>query len=404
MSSTLSRTQVVWAVGFGQMLAWGSSYYLLAVLAGPMARGLDIPPLWVYLMFSAALLVSAALGPYAGGRVDRKGGRQVLMFSNGLFAVSHLTLASAQGPWTLALGWLLLGAAMPFGLYDAAFATLVRLYRQDARKSIVGVTLIAGFASSVAWPISALLEHHGGWRVACVMWAALHLTMGLGIHTFFLPKGVPPPAPPPVSTDEGLLEAALEKPAAPPTAAASPLTFWILAGTFTCSGFVFAAFAAHLPRVLETIGCTPAHAVAAASLVGVAQVGGRLLEAGYLHRLHPLYSVRFAMSLHPVATLLLALIGAPFAVLFTILHGIGVGLITILKGTLPLALFGAQGFGRRAGLLEAPSKVAQALAPVVFGLALEQWGGGALALSGGIAFIGLCGVLYLHRSAAQHGT
>ena len=389
-----SRRRSVIAVGLGQLLAWASSYYLLAILARPMAEGLGIAPVMVYLMFSAALLLAALLGPTVGGLIDRRGGRSVLQLSNLVFAAGHATLALAQGPYTLAIGWLLIGVAMPMGLYDAAFSTLVSLYRNEARRSIVGVTLLGGFASSLSWPLTAALEAHFGWRAACASWALLHLTIGLAIHTWMLPR-VPPMALHP------------QEPAVEPTQAAVPAvaTMWILAGIFTCSGFVFASMATHLPRVLQAVGCTPAAAVAAASLIGVSQVAGRLAEAGFLNRLHPLATARLSTALHPLGVLLIGVFGAPFAAIFTVMHGVGIGLMTIIKGTLPLALFGAAGFGRRSGLLEAPSRVAQAIAPVLFGLCLDRYGAQALWLSGGVAFCGLLGVLYLGlgpRRIASH--
>jgi MFS family permease len=378
-----SRTRTVVTVGLGQLLAWGSSYYLVAILGPPMAASLGLPNVAVFAMFAGALVVAALLGPYAGHRVDRFGGRRVLLLSNGLFATALLTLAAAQSVPMLTLGWLLLGAAMPFGLYDAAFATLVALFREQARRSIVGVTLIAGFASSVSWPLSAFLEHQYGWRAACAAWALLHLSVGAGLHYFLLDET--PPAPHPMPAD----------PAAPTVALPPRPTLILLAAIFAASGFVFAAMAAHLPRVLEAAGCTPAAAVFAASLVGVFQVMGRLAEVGYLGRLHPLVSARVSMALHPLGALLLAVFGAPAAVLFTALHGAGIGLMTIVKGTLPLALFGPAGFGRRAGWLEAPSRVMQAAAPVVFALWLEQFGAGVLWISGGLVAAALLGVLAL---------
>src|SRR6185312_3581540 len=129
--------------------------YLLAIIARPMALGLGLSPVWIYAAFSAALLLAALLSPWVGGRIDRHGGGKVLLCSNAVFAAGLTTLALAQGPVSMIAGWLLIGAAMPMGLYDAAFSTLVSLYRLDARRSIVGVTLIAGFASSVSWPLSA---------------------------------------------------------------------------------------------------------------------------------------------------------------------------------------------------------------------------------------------------------
>lgn len=380
--STHERRRIVIAIGLAQLLAWASSYYLLAIIAAPMAAGLGLPKVAVFASFSLALLIGAALGPAVGARIDRYGGRAVLLASNGVFALGLAVLALAQGPITLVLGWLLIGAAMPMGLYDAAFSTLVGLYRAEARMSIVGVTLIAGFASTVGWPLSAAVEAHYGWRATCALWAVLHLLVGATIHYRLVPRTRPEPIA--VATADAAAIAG-----APPSAT----VLWLLAGVFTCSGFVFASMAAHLPRVLEAAGCTPAAAVAAAALVGASQVAARLADAGFLSRLHPLVSAHVSSALHPLGALLLAVFGAPFAAVFTVLHGAGIGLMTIVKGTLPLALFGAAGFGRRAGLLEAPSRVAQATAPVVFGLWLDRYGAGVLWISGGIAFAGFAGVL-----------
>lgn len=374
--------RVVVAVGLGQLLAWGSSYYLLAIVARPMAATLNLPAVWVYGCFSAALLVAALLGPWSGARIDRHGGRRILLASNLLFALSLLLLATAQGPYTLLLGWIAMGVAMPMGLYDAAFSTVVALYGAQARRAIVGVTLVAGFASTVSWPLTAAIEAHAGWRLACATWALLHLTVGLGLHAGLVPRGARSPA----------LHAGAVVDAPPP---ASRRTLWTLAGVFTASGFAFAAMAAHLPRLLEAAGCTPALAVAAASLVGVAQVAARVAEAGWLTRLHPLMTARLCTALHPLGAVLLAVFGAPAAFVFSVLHGAGMGLMTIVKGTLPLALFGAAGFGRRAGLLEAPSRIVQALTPMLFGVWLDRWGAAAVWICAGIAALGWIGAMRL---------
>lgn len=378
-----SRSKTVASIGFGQMLAWGSSYYLAAILAPVMARHFGLPTVAVFAMFSAALLVSAALGPWAGQRVDRLGGRRVLQHSNVMFAIAHVTLAFAQGPVTLALGWLLLGAAMPFGLYDAAFGTLVRLYREDARRSIVAVTLIAGFASSVAWPLTHFVEVQSSWRTACALWALLHLTVGLALHRYGVPN---------------VIAAASHAPSgAAPVVALQPKVMWLLAAIFAATGFVFAALAAHLPRVLEAAGATTTAAIAAASLVGAFQVGGRVLDAVWLKRLHPFTSAKLSTILHPIGAVLLLVLGAPLVALFTALHGAGVGLMTIVKGTLPLALFGPAGFGQRAGLLEAPSRVMQAVAPVLFSLLLDGLGGQVVWITAGLSLAAFLGLWWVQR-------
>lgn len=385
--------RLTFALGTAQLLAWGSSYYLLASIGRPMALDLGLPPGWVYASFSAALLVGAALGPRVGRLIDQRGGRPVLLASNLAFALALLVLGLAPNGPLLTLGWLLLGAAMPLGLYDAAFATMVRLRGTDARSGIVGITLIAGFASSVSWPVSALIESQFGWRMVCVFWAVMHLTLGLLIHARWVPhyRPVPRQTPPPHAAT------------APPPAVHRPALLWLLAAGFTASGFVFASMATHLPQLPIASGVLPAAAVAAASLVGIAQVVARLIEAGFLRHFHPLVSAWLASSLHPLGAAVLLVLGAPVAALFAVLHGAGIGLMTIVKGTLPLALFGQEGFGHRAGWLEAPSRVAQASAPLLFGLALERFGGGALWISFVVALIALV-CLLIAGGMARTGT
>ena len=379
----MSQRQVTVLLGFGQLLAWGSSFYLLAILAEPMAAGLALPRVWVYLCFSASLVMAAVLGPLGGQLIDRHGGRPVLMAGNVVFALALLLMSQAQGGASLMLGWLLLGVAMPLGLYDAGFATAVRLFGAQARRSIVGITLIAGFASSVSWPLTHWLEQRWDWRVACQVWAVLHLTAGLALHAR-LPR---------VEVQSAVSPHAASESAAAGTASRRDL--WLLAAVFACGGFVFASLAAHLPRVLEAVGCTPAMAVAAASIVGAAQVAARLAEAGYLGRLPPMISAWVASALHPLAVCVLLLFGPPAAFVFAALHGAGVGLMTIVKGTLPLHLFGAAGFGRRAGILEGPSRVIQAASPVAFGVLLDRIGGDVIWVTGAVSLVALAGLRLL---------
>jgi MFS family permease len=172
---TVSRTwPLVMRLGTAQTLAWGSTYYLPALLARPMADGLGLPISQIWIAFTVALLASAALGPFAGRAIDRWGGRPVLMGTSVLFALGLASLSQVQGSTSLMLAWLLIGTAMGSGLYEAAFSALVRLQGTHARAAITGITLIAGFASTVGWPLTALLEAEFGWRGACLAWAGLH--------------------------------------------------------------------------------------------------------------------------------------------------------------------------------------------------------------------------------------
>jgi MFS family permease len=159
-----SRALVVGALGLAQTLAWGSSYYLPAILAGPIGDGVGVPRSWVFGALSSALLIAAFAGPAVGRIVDRRGGRGVLVLSNIVLAAGLVALAAANGPVLLFAAWAVLGVGMALGLYDTAFAALSALYGRDARGPITGITLIAGFASTVSWPLTTLLNGLLGWR------------------------------------------------------------------------------------------------------------------------------------------------------------------------------------------------------------------------------------------------
>jgi len=386
------RLRSVAVLGTAQTLAWASSYYLPAMLAVPMARDLGVSVPTVFAAFSAALIVSALLGPYAGRAIDRWGGRPVLSATNLVFAVGLAALSAASGPVSLFAAWIVLGVAMGSGLYEAAFAALVRLYGRSSRDSITGITLIAGFASTLGWPLSTLLEAQFGWRGACLAWAALHLLIGLPLNAL-LPKA--PPAESPVQQTGATAQT--QRDAEPPHTGRVAI---LLAFVFAATWFVSTAMAAHLPRLLQAGGATLAAAVAAGALVGPAQVGARMLEYGVLRRLHPLLSARLATLMHPLGALVLTLLGAPAAAAFTILHGAGNGIMTIAKGTLPLVLFGPHGYGERQGILMVPARVAQAFAPWLFGLCLDRWGTGALWLSASLGFAAFAALMLLPRGTA----
>ncbi|MBK9348477.1 MAG: MFS transporter [Burkholderiales bacterium] len=380
-------------LGTAQTLAWASSYYLPAMLATSMAADLGVSVATIFAAFSFSLVVSAVFGRWAGRLIDQSGGRPVLMGTNLLFATGLLALSLAQGPALLFLSWGLIGVAMAAGLYDAAFATLVRLYGNGARSTITGITLIAGFASTVGWPLTAWLEHEFGWRGACLGWAGLHVLLGLPLNASLPRHGEAPGA--------SLL------PSLSPQVESAPVamdTFWptvLLSTVFAVTWFTSTAMAAHLPSLLQAHGLTLAAALALAALVGPAQVAARLLEFGFLRTVHPLLSAQLATAMHPVGAVLLMVWGGPAALVFTVFHGAGNGILTIAKGTLPLAIFGPQGYGARQGVLMVPARMAQAFAPVVFGLAIERFGGDALWISASLGLIALAALVWLQRGGAM---
>lgn len=371
-------------LGVAQTLAWASSYYLPAVLAGAIGRDVGTSASTIFGAFTVALLVAAAVGPFAGRLIDRRGGRPVLIASNLLFAVGLAALSQARTPVHVFGAWAVMGLAMGSGLYEAAFATVVRLHGVHARHAITGITLFAGFASTVGWPLSTYLEGAVGWRGACLAWAAMHLVIGLPLNAL-LPRAA-----------QAAAASKLDAVTPPVGHGFSPAqqrrAAFLMAFVFAVTWFNSTAMAAHLPELLLATGATLTFAVGIAALVGPAQVAGRLIEFTFLKRAHPLLSARLATLAHPLGALCLGLFGTSAAAAFAVLHGLGNGILTIAIGTLPLMIFGAKGYGQRQGLLMVPARLVQATAPFVFGLAVERWEIGSLWIS---ALLGLAAFLAL---------
>lgn len=380
-----NRVAIVTTLGSTQSLAWASSYYLPAVLAAPIAHDIGLSTPWIYAALSLGLGVSAVLGPFLGRKIDTHGGRPVLCGSNVAFAAGLTFLAVASGPVSLMFAWLVLGVAMAAGLYESAFASLTRLYGYDSRSAITGITLIAGLASTVGWPISALLEHSLGWRGACATWAALHLSLGLPLNAWALRYG----------SGEDRKAPVIVKHEPPQVTQSLDRGILLLGIMFTASGMVSIGIATNLPRLFAVIGAAPAAAIAAASLLGPAQVAARILEFSARRRINPLTSARIASALHPLASLIIAIGGAPAIAAFSVLHGAGNGMLTICRGTLPLALYGPEGYGVRIGRISAPARIGQAMAPFFFGLAIDKVGVNALIISSALSLTALVALSWL---------
>jgi MFS family permease len=375
----ISKTKAVGTMGLAQIIASAAAQYLPAVIAVQAASALNLPHVALFAGFSIALVISALLGPYAGRLVDRLGGRPVLMLSNIFFAVSLITLGFAQGLWTLVLAYVFMGLGLATGLFEVAFAALVRLFGREARSTITGLTLVAGFASFVGWTVSVYVEARYGWRGVCWFWALVHLCIGLPLHAMMptpsrilasmadtKPKATEPPKAITTNSEDITIN--------PQQRRKEIIVGVLLAYVFAANAFVGMGLMMHLPRLLQEMGVAVALAFTISSFVGPSQVVGRLIDYFYMQRWHPLISTRWAAACHPVAALLLIIFAGPIAFVFVLVHGIGNGILIIARGNLPLAIFGANGYGRRQGWLMMPAKLAQAAAPFLFGLALTQWG------------------------------
>jgi len=366
-----ASNRVTIALGITQTLAWGSTYYLPAILSAPIAADLGLSSGGVFAAFSGALLFSALLGPAVGKYIDCRGGRAVLSASNCVFAGGLLLLSLSTGAFALWLAWLVIGVGMAMGLYEAAFSCLTQLYREQARRTITGVTLIGGFASTLCWPITAGLEAELGWRTSCQVWAITHLVLGYPLNRYLIPDG-----------RTTRITVSQTNPVAP--SFPINLTMMLLAYVFAVAWFVSTAIAAHLPHLLRESGLTPSAAIAVAALLGPAQVTARFVEYLILRHHPPLLSAKIATLGHPLGALGVWLAGAPLTSVFVVLHGAGNGILTIAKGTLPLALYGAKGYGLRLGWLMAPARFGQVFAPFLFAMLLDSFGSSALLFSGAL--------------------
>jgi len=195
------RITVIAALGTTQTIAWASSYYMPAILAAPIAEALHLSSSVFFGLFSGALLLSAVIGPSVGHLIDHHGGRAVLTASNLVIAAGLIILAAANGVAALVIAWTVLGIGIGMGLYDPAFAALTWLYGREARSAITGITLIAGFASTIGWPLSAIFLNEWGWRPACLIWAGLNMLLAAPLNWLILPQHGAPPALPPKATE-----------------------------------------------------------------------------------------------------------------------------------------------------------------------------------------------------------
>ncbi|HEX2655725.1 MAG TPA: MFS transporter [Xanthobacteraceae bacterium] len=376
------QLRVVLLLGTAQTLAWASSYYLPAILADPIARDIGVSSNWIFAAFSASLVISGLLGPRIGRQIDGVGGRGVLSASNVIIASGLVLLGMSHSIEVLALAWLILGVGMGMGLYDAAFAALGSIYKESARRAITGITLLAGFASTVGWPLTAWGLETVGWRNTCFAWALAQIVIGLPLN-ILLPQ-----------TQQIAKDVSDVKPHIP-----IDRTMILLALAFALAWTVTAAMAVHFPRILEAAGATSVQAIAAGALIGPAQVAARIAEAGLLSRFHPIVSARLACVTHPIGAAVVAITSSATAFsALAVLHGSGNGILTIARGTLPLAIFGSDNYGYRLGLLGAPARLSQALAPLVFGLLIDYLGARVLIVSSLLSLGALIALWFVPRS------
>lgn len=379
-----SRTPPLWRtvslLGIAQIISWGTLYYTLTVLAAPIREELRCSDLMIFGAFTLGQLVSGAVAPFIGRRIDRLGGRGVMSLGSAIAALALVVIALAREPIAFTFGWMLAGIAMAACLYDSAFATLYQLAPDRYRRAVTGLTLFGGFASTVFWPLAHALADAWGWRMTLVAFAMLHLLLCLPIHRLGIP------------VFHGAQSG--EKPT---TRVIGPYAkdrrFIWLAATFAGATFVFSALSAYMIAVLGARGFSAEQAVWIGALIGPMQVLARVVEWFFARHISAIRVGFAACALALAGMLLLNVIPGAigFGVLFAICYGASNGILTIARGTVPAELFGPQEQGALLGALARPSFVAKALAPALFAAGLSagfsmRMGVGLLACVSALAF------------------
>jgi len=384
MPSPPSPRLVVPALGVTQILAWGSSYYLPTVLAKPIAADTGWPLTSVVAGLSIGLLIAGLASPLVGRKIHSLGGRPVLAASALLIATGQLVLAVSPSLPIFIAGWIVLGFGMSAGLYDAAFSTLGRLYGQAARHHITTLTLFGGLASTACWPLSAFLVSELGWRGTCAVYAAIHLGFSLPLHLSTLRGPLP---------DWDAEERANQRDREP--ARHTGLIFLTLAAAIMIGSMLSTIISVHILTILQDKGIALAAAVGLGALVGPSQVGARFIEMLVSRYHHPIWTKVASVSLVALGLGLLWA-EAPIIPLALVCYGAGIGLESIARATLPLALFGVADYAPIMGRLARPSLIAQAASPSIGALLIERLGTeSALAVVVGVALFNVVLTLFL---------
>ena len=378
-------------LGVTQILSWGSIFYTPVLIVPLIAAERGWSMAFAMGGFSVGLLAAGLSAPYVGRGIDRFGGHVVMTVGSLIAALGLVLITQAAGRLTYLAVWVVLGVAMAANLYDSAFATLGRIFGIGARAPITALTLAGGFASTVSWPTTHFLIDAVGWRGTYLVYAALIACISAPLHALALPR----------TRFEPEAKAASDGP--PPPALLPPygLPFILVATAFATYAFVPSGLSAHLLAIFARSGIDAGTVVWIGALFGPAQVGARLIEFAFGRNLHPLWVARFALSVLLCAFTMLALLGfsVPVAAAFALMFGGANGLVTITRGAVPLALFGASGYGRLMGRLAGPFLLVQAAAPLVMAFVVDRaTDPAALALAAGFATTALVCFVLIKRS------
>lgn len=352
-----ARGPGVWMLAVAQTLAYACLYYIFAALILAWEADLGWDRRLLALGPALAIGASALLAPLMGRAVDLGRGPEAMLAGAILGAVSLAGLAVAQTETQYLLAWLGIGLAQSASLYETCFAFLIRRLTFAARAAIIRVTLVAGFASTLAFPAGALLSDMMGWRGA--VWVAAFTMAGVVLPLVWWGTTIlrrDGEAPMTRSSDKGAWAQAIVTG-----------RFWMLAAVFSCVALNHWMLVNFAVPIFTERGAPQALAVTAASVIGPAQVAGRLVLMRFESRIGTAAATQLTFLGMAVGTGLLWLAGLePLAIFaFAVVQGGAIGIMTILRPVLIAEVMGPAGYGAIAGTIQIPALLAGAVAPVL---------------------------------------
>ncbi|WP_096512466.1 MFS transporter [Pseudomonas izuensis] len=363
-----------------QVLVWGGSFFLMAVMADPIMKETGWASQWVYGALSLSILVSAVLAPLISRLIARYGGRLVLASSGLGVAIGLFMMANATSLPFFLLAWAVIGIGMALGLYEALFATLGSLYGERAGAAITGITLISGFATTLSWPAVALLIEYVGWRSTCLAYGLMLVLTVAPLYIWVLPGGSVSLTKKDALYDENL--------------SINQRVYWLLTMIFALGAVIMTAISVQLISLLQGQGYSLAAAIGFSALLGPSQVGSRVLQV-FSRKRHPIWTTLISVVFVAIGLLIVTIAPATTA-LGLVLYGAGNGLRAIVRGLLPLTLMSPTHYVLLMGRMARPSLIGQALTPLAGGYFLQAWGAGSvLAGLSSLAVLNVILVLFL---------
>lgn len=357
--SEIRRNFLTFLLGFSQIYAWATTYYLPATLANIVVDEMGQSYLTIIGGFSWALLIGGLSAPKIGSWIDSEGGRRPLFTGSLLMGLGLAILSQTNNMLTWYIAWTVIGLGMALGLFNAIFATVGRLLGQESKIIIIRITLISGFATLI-WPVTTYLILIFGWRTTVFLFAIPHILIWAPLYYFGIPTSVP----------KEIKELHTDFLAAPEK---TKLIFYLLALYVTLRAMIGTTISVNIITMLEGLGLAVSASAIVASMIGPAQIIGRILEMYFGKRFDPIHSSIFWTAVLPISILLLIVAGPSASSIFATAYGMSNGVLTITMGILPLILFGSNGYARMLGKLAFPVLIAQAASPLLVAPIINSW-------------------------------